>query len=373
MKIGIVYQNIPEIYCKVDHFISILKECFHNIEVFLFTDKVNTELNEVFYLFPDEYYHHQTILKTSLTERNIHKQILISKKLGRNICNEDLILKHISLLNWYGKKFTDLELDLVVVWNGFSHSFQTAAVEIAKNYHIPIIFLENGLLEGKIFYNTVGVNAQAVLFNREITNSKNIFDYLAERVSLTNCNSEKCDYMFFPLQRDIDSNILFNSPYIRNMHQILRFLSDIKESKLISQEILYRPHPKENKTHYTRNYVYPNLIRDSQHELNKLILGSKCVLTVNSTVGITSMLLNKEVVSLGNSLYSKSGVTIHANNFDELRNILISLDDRTYYSQAERELFIANLAINTHLSLEHNTLLNKQIDMLKKTIHRIMR
>ena len=92
------------------------------------------------------------------TQLNIQKQIAVSKKLGRRKSSEEIILEHMKFLSFYDYCLSKIKPDLVVVWNGITHSFQTSMVEVAQEKKIPIIFLERGLIPGTVFYDFEGVN-----------------------------------------------------------------------------------------------------------------------------------------------------------------------------------------------------------------------
>ncbi|MCK4830858.1 hypothetical protein KA005_84890, partial [bacterium] len=59
-----------------------------------------------------------------------------------------------------------------------------------------------------------------------------------------------------------------------------------------------------------------------QADTRKLIKESRLVITLNSTVGIESLLYYKPVITLGNAFYNIDGIVHHCNNPEEL-DILI--------------------------------------------------
>lgn len=68
------------------------------------------------------------------------------KKLGRKHNIWTLVTDYIDISEFYRKNFIEIRPDVLIVWNGITHSFQTAAVEVAKSFDIPVIFLERGLI-----------------------------------------------------------------------------------------------------------------------------------------------------------------------------------------------------------------------------------
>ena len=65
----------------------------------------------------------------------------------------------------------------------------------------------------------------------------------------------------------------------------------------------------------------------NENSTQELIEKSEFVLTINSTVGVESLLLGKKVITLGNACYNIDGLVRHATNADQLVNIIDSIND----------------------------------------------
>src|SRR5690606_27930417 len=201
---------------------------------------------------------------------------------------EKIIKEHMKFLGFYDYCLSKIKPDLIIVWNGITHSFQTAIVEVAKEKKIPIIFLERGLIPKTVFYDFEGVNFESSVGKDTnwqekdslLTDSR-VYDYVRDIVIKTggglvelevnkNINLPDKPYIFFPLQRDTDSNLLFNSPYIKNMFYILTILNQWKDDDL-EYDSLVRSHPEDPENHYSKMLDFEKLIFQADGDLLETI------------------------------------------------------------------------------------------------------
>lgn len=324
------------------------------------------------------------------TQLNIQKQIAVSKKLGRRKSSEEIILEHMKFLSFYDYCLSKIKPDLVVVWNGITHSFQTSMVEVAQEKKIPIIFLERGLIPGTVFYDFEGVNFESSIGKNinwqqsdHLLNDPSIYDYVKDIINKTggglvelevnkNINIPIDPYVFFPLQRDTDSNLLFNSPYIKNMFYILSILNQWKSTNL-DLEFLVRSHPEDPEKHYTKLLDFDELIFQSDGDLLETIKRAHTVMTVNSTIGFTALILDKNIISLGNSVYSGKKLCIEPKSIDEIQELLVlrkddNISDDRLALTNNRKDFINKIIANNHISFRYNALKNIQFKSLKNQI-----
>ncbi|MEZ8585576.1 hypothetical protein AB6C83_13110 [Vibrio cyclitrophicus] len=245
------------------------------------------------------------------------------------------------------------------VWNGM-RVFQRAFSDICKLHEIPTKFFEITNLPGKIQVNERGVNAQSS-FRNLIKNDDIIYDELKWKIWLDNffetsrnkkvgqvsilkrvnfwyfadrlgsllfntlsvehesiiqklikkwkfklynydIDTYSEEYIFFPLQVSTDSQILIN--YDGDLISALYRVSQMaKQEGLI---LVIKPHPAESDTDKIEEILALkselNFFVDSSNTID-LILNSRKVVTINSTVGLESLLLGKETVFLGRSVY----------------------------------------------------------------------
>ncbi|BEM86415.1 hypothetical protein SME46J_08850 [Serratia marcescens] len=143
------------------------------------------------------------------------------------------------------------------------------------------------------------------------------------------------EYIFFPMQVSTDTQIILNSD-VDNVDVL---------NHLIEKEILpivTKPHPAESDFDYIYKIKTANQGRlfISQKNTYELIKNAKRVYTINSTVGMESLLFDKNVVFMGRSVYSNMGTAelkkyihnylVDIDFFDENFSITPNLIDSVY-------------------------------------------
>ena len=248
------------------------------------------------------------------------------------------------------------------LWNGLTLAGQTAAA-FAKAHSVCTVYFELGNIEPKLFVDPEGVNAASrvarlpELLNEwditdgEVAKWKRDFikrnqrvqslpqarilrkvnawfpvDWLGAkmlripqpyRTSLFKKILSKIDlglfvkapdirptvsYVFLPLQVSSDTNLLLFSDY--NNLAAIAFAETRAAER--SCRLVVKPHPAEPDFALLREITA--LCRQRNHLMTsynttELILGAEEVITINSTVGLEAILLDKKVTILGRSLY----------------------------------------------------------------------
>lgn len=397
MKIALITQNIKDPISYAGAWLHQLQTiCPLNLNITVFSNGFTPLQN----LYSESLINYQDAFIPSFaepsftgsaTQNNIRKQINVSKKLGHKTSAQTLITEHLQLLSFYHYHFTNSEFDLLLVWNGITHSFQTAGVETARSLNIPVVFLERGLIPGSVFYDFEGVNAESSIGKNPLWQQQEhlltnalLFPKIKELVINTGgglvADSTQTsriileDYLFFPLQRDTDSNMLFNSPYIKNMFSILSTLNGWISQYQKEIPILIRPHPEDPKNHYTKHLVFDNLTIQSDGGLLETIEKSAQVMTVNSTVGFTSLILGKPVIALGKSVYNGRSLCAEPANIDELQTLLFNRHALSVNKEMSinRQDFVAKVIANSHISFQHPDLLDIQTQALQQQLETVL-
>jgi capsular polysaccharide export protein len=264
--------------------------------------------------------------------------------------------------------FSTQKVDKFMLWNGSMLQGFTAS-HVADKYAIKKLFFEVGNFPNKIFVDEKGVNAKSSLMDRDLTicdnydeekivkfledhkkkkeeihvvpqainnkkesklyflwdilynlktpypileNEKGLVDFIKYRFSTKKVDLvydkidyKSVDYILFPLQVSIDSQIIRNSE-LDLEQSIIYAVNDAKENNL---RLIIKPHPAES------NEYIINLIKNIQKENDNvflvnentylLIKYAKKVITINSTVGIESLMYYKHTEVLGEALYKK--------------------------------------------------------------------
>lgn len=256
-----------------------------------------------------------------------------------------LYFKLFSVINYLRYfKALDKHYSKMLIWNGGKFR-QLIALEAAKIQKIKVYFFENGLLPNTIVFDEKGIN-----YHNSVPREKAFYETYASDVALPTAlvprvgkdraifkGSKEAlpnEYIFVPFQVDYDTQIISQSPWIKNM----RMLFDIIE--MVAEEtgyyFVFKEHPSSGIEYadlHQRAQESTYLSFQNSYSTQELIEKSSAVITVNSTVGIESLLFYKKVIVLGNAFYAIDGITYRAENRESLRRILTQLDqlelDRT--------------------------------------------
>ncbi|MGB7533078.1 MAG: hypothetical protein WA977_08925 [Halobacteriota archaeon] len=136
------------------------------------------------------------------------------------------------------------------------------------------------------------------------------------------------DYVLLPLQVRTDSQILCHSS-IKDMRDLVNICASAlaKYNKRAKKQLalVVKEHPKDRcLIVLARSLKRPEVkvIFLSQADTRKLIEESSLVITINSTVGIESLLYYKPVITLGKAFYNIDGIAYHSDNFENLDTLI---------------------------------------------------
>lgn len=259
---------------------------------------------------------------------------------------EKIALKYYTLLTThylFMKYYTLLQRekpDILMLWSGVTFR-QSIAKKAAKALNIQSLFIENGLLPQTIVIDPVGVNydnslpknadfyknyrpPQKPLPQKLIPRApKNADKFTQKAVSLPN------RYIFIPFQVDYDTQLIVNSPHIANMRELFDMIEQVqKRLGDPSLHFVFKEHPSsliEYPDLHERAKEHTNLHIINGYPTQELIEKSLAVVTINSTVGIEALLLEKKVIVLGNAFYAIEGIVKQARTASQLVEILDTL------------------------------------------------
>ncbi len=226
----------------------------------------------------------------------------------------------------------------IMVWNGVLFR-QSIAIEIAKLYNISPIMVEVGLMPNRIVVDTKGVN-----YLNSVPRDREFFENYSDNRPLPTdliprnpknakkfANTQKIElpkkYIFVPFQVDYDTQILLYSLWIDSMERLFDVVEKLADELDIT--FVLKEHPSSKKDYpllHKRAKSNKNLLFANGHTTQELIQNSQAVITINSTVGVESLLFDKRVIVLGEAFFAIDGITKSAKSFNELKSILSSLD-----------------------------------------------
>ncbi len=219
---------------------------------------------------------------------------------------------------------------LIGIWNGIKYP-----QFIINEFNIKKIYFENGFLPDTTQADCKGVNAlNSVPRDKKFYENleyykKPLPKELIPRAPVKRLEGNELDlnrkYIFIPLQVNYDSQIIYFSPWIKSMQQFFEVINSIANE--FEFDFIFKAHPSDRVTNYE------NLIKKAEKNVHfatnptsELIKNAQAVITINSSVGIESLLFEKKVITLGEAFYNIEGIVKHAENSKELIDILKNLD-----------------------------------------------
>jgi len=205
----------------------------------------------------------------------------------------------------------------IIIWNGFTGWVANILRLICEKRKIQCAFLERGLLKGSLFIDRMGVNGASSLngLTPSIVDSFSLTDEETSFVKqlfkinpqITDCVAPKKNRnIFFPLQVQLDTNIILYCKY-RTMRET--FLDIYSALNSEGSSFLIRPHPEETSDALINIPRFDNVKVSNEKSLDHWLDWSDLVVTINSTVGLEALIKGKQVISLGQSIYSSAGLT----------------------------------------------------------------
>lgn len=228
-----------------------------------------------------------------------------------------------------------IEPDFLIVWNG-KKFHQAIAVEIAKKLHIQPVFFENGVLPNTTTMDFKGVNA-----SNSVPRNSSFFEQLQFRedqklpqtlqVRESKTKKKTFDtslperYIFIPFQVAYDTQIIQHSPWVENMFEFYEIIEWL--SQQINIPFVIKEHPSDRVSDYTSLHQKTNKnIIFSSHNTQELIENAACIMTINSSVGMESLLFAKRVIVLGEAFFAIDGIVKVAKSKEEIKAHLETLD-----------------------------------------------
>lgn len=261
------------------------------------------------------------------------------------------VLHTVSLLMIVEDTIAHLRPDFLVGWNGNGPHLMYIIKVAGAMHRLPVIHSERGLLPDTFVADAKGVNFKGALAGSNLpiisaqdakTTEQKITKYRNSKQTIVEQGiaggksevlsslgiADEDGYILFPQQIETDSNIIVNSPQYKTMDSVL---SDVcVAARSLDLTVVVRPHP-ENKSlddrtsaDLTEKYGCSVIICSDIH-VHSLIEHSKCVVTINSTVGLEALLFNKPVIALGNAIYSFKGMTFDSRNGRDIEDAILTV------------------------------------------------
>ncbi|NVK58184.1 MAG: capsular biosynthesis protein [Alteromonadaceae bacterium] len=269
----------------------------------------------------------KTQLKRKQARNAIWSNVIVKRgySLGLVLFERLRYAKYLALLKKVAPEY-------VVLWNGNKLPNATVALA-AKAIGIDQFYYENGLLPGTSSLDPRGINFHASLsrdpnfylnFDPQNTLSFSERSLIPRAAHRKRCSFDSStvpeQYIFAPFQVPHDTQLASFSPWIDSMDMFYDVVTKaVKSLNNPSLKIVFKEHPSWHK-HYTHLYNKdPVAIFANGNKTSELIKCAEAIVTINSTVGLEALLLNKPVLTLGQACYNIEGLVKNADNAEMLR------------------------------------------------------
>jgi len=242
---------------------------------------------------------------------------------------------YINFLRYYAALGDQCEK--MLIWNGGKFR-QRIALEVAKLKEIKVFYFENGLLPNTIVFDDKGINYEnsvprELSFFKKYSSNVELPKELVPRIGKGNQKfvgdkeglPEK--YIFVPFQVDYDTQVISHSHWIKNMRMLFDVIEKVSENS--EYHFVLKEHPSsgvEYEDLYTRVNHIPNVSFKNTYSTQELIEKSLAVITINSTVGMESLLFHRKVIVLGDAFYNIEGITYEARDQKALLEIIDTIE-----------------------------------------------
>jgi len=300
----------------------------------------------------------------AVEEFHVKSMIKIPKFLLLNYFN---FLAQIHFLRYYA--LLDADYKKLLLWNGGKFR-ERIAIEVAKTFHIQVYYFENGLLPNTLVFDAKGIN-----YDNSVPREKSFYEKYHASITLPTSliprigkgrevfqgtkKSLPKQYIFVPFQVDSDTQIIMQSPWIKDMKALFSLIETLTATT--SYHFVFKEHPSSTVKYphlHQKAKKNPQIHFHNSHNTQNLIEKSMAIITINSTVGIESLLFHKKVIVLGDAFYAIEGISQRARDFESLLKIV-----KTF----KNEILDTNL-VNNFLKYLYNVYLIHQDHNYEKEI-----
>lgn len=214
----------------------------------------------------------------------------------------------------------------LVMWNG-SHRYCQLLLALRPE-GCGTFFFENGLLPDTTTLDPKGVNyrnsvPRDAAFYRTYRAPEGAAEARLELVPRPSRNKDVESvrlperYVFIPFQDDRDTQVRLFSPWIGDMRQLFALGKRLADECGLT--VVFKEHPSSRECYPELHaQTHERLLFANGNPTQELIQNSEFVVTLNSTVGLESLLLGKPVMTLGQAFFNIPGLVAHADSAAEM-------------------------------------------------------
>jgi capsular polysaccharide export protein len=299
-------------------------------------------------------------LESDLSKYNISKIITwnwayISNKLKENYD------KIVYLENWYFPNTIQIDIQWVNSKSSYTNNSYHEILWYEKDYtrEIKEVVIVNKIVKNKldkIKWRYITNSSNIKLFTKKILDDFNELIKKFYVKFIKEIKVKKWKYVFIVFQVYDDTQLLFNSPIIRKMDDILDFFyKDIKKT-LPWYKIIVKEHPCDVLRVNYKNLIeeYSDIIWIKKWNIDDIIEKSEYVITVNSSVWLQAISKYKKVLTLWECFYNNNPFSENLVKKEYFNDKLLILKDKVikheevdkYINTFKEKIFIKWWCIN---------------------------
>lgn len=249
-----------------------------------------------------------------------------------------LLLRIVHFMSGMIGEVRDFRPQAVFLWNG-AHYKQQAAIDYCREQNIQVLYLELGFLPDTMAIDGLGVNyanslpRDAAFYRAYRPRSEAGVTELLRRVPRKPVGEPLVlpeNYIFVPFQVYDDTQILVNSPWIRSMEALHAVLMEVADALPEGWRFIVKEHPTSKRDYRSLHGLHSRILFANANDTQELIQKARLVVTINSTVGIESLLLGRPVITLGNACYNIPELVSHADSVETLRHYVAAPDSAVF-------------------------------------------
>jgi len=227
----------------------------------------------------------------------------------------------------------------VLIFNGYLAPNALLALA-AQTLSMRCLYLENGFFPETMQCDPAGINALSTLprdaafydgLSEADCGDGRPKSFVVRRSKLKDGGAAGASrtlperYVFVPFQVPSDMQILALSPWIRDMIHLYEEIAALAEA-FPERHFVIKEHPSFPLSVQGRVRAHPRIHFANGAVTSDLIEGAAAIITVNSTVGLEALTLDRKVVTLGEAHYNIDGLVLHATDRTALRDAFARLD-----------------------------------------------
>lgn len=271
-------------------------------------------------------------------------------------------------------EFAEIRPDrIAIVYNGSNYPESVLAQATAGH---PRVFVEAGFFPGTLQIDPVGLNGANSVPRAASFYLDTDEDFAAAGLpqAVNNRPSKGAfapvaltpGFVFVPFQVPSDMQVTLHSPLVRDMEQFLDVVIAAAEANPADTFVI-KEHPSFKRSVIGVRPAHPRVIFANGNVTSEMIAQARAVLTLNSTVGIEALLLDKPVITLGEACYNIEGLVLHAGDTAALNAALARRDWRP--DVRLRRQFIGYLWNRYLVHGRYDALPSDLADQLKRLAH----